>query len=360
MNNIICPVQCFPGSRFGYTTGACATAAAIAAALTVTGATVPDIITVLLPGGASAQLPLTECKLIPGGARASVRKVAGDDPDITHGAIVNTRVSRTGAPGVRFFAGPGVGRVTLPGLQISPGEPAINPVPRRMIADHLLALAPDWSAEVSIDNGERLAQKTFNPRLGIVGGLSILGTSGIVRPFSHESRLCSIRCSLGVAAAAGVGRYALVPGRMGERAARSLYRIPDERALIEVGNDWGFALDCVKELKPANLLVAGHPGKLAKLVSGSFDTHSSRSTSALSVVEKHWIETMRLRPPHAETVEGFFKQLDSFTSLFAVKLADAIADKVSQRICSCCPVAVALTDMKAGIYGESRGICVWK
>lgn len=349
-----------PGLRCGYTTGTCATAAATAAALTLIGATVPDTITLRLPDGASAVLPITECTLDSGGARASVRKDAGDDPDITNGVLVKVRVSRAAAAGVHFFAGPGVGRVTLAGLQIPPGQPAINPVPRRMIADHLLALAPNWNVEVSIENGEVLAEKTFNPRLGIVGGLSILGTTGIVRPFSHESQLCSIRCSFGVAEAAGVKRYVLVPGHMGERAVRSLYLIPDERALIEVGNDWGFALDRVKELQPASLLVAGHPGKLAKLINGYFNTHSSRSVSALSIVEKYWSETMQLPAPQAKTVEGFFGQLDSNRVLFAAKLAEAVVGKVLERIGSCCPVAVALSDMNAGLYGASQGISAWK
>lgn len=348
------------GLRCGCTTGTCATAAATAAALALTGAHVPNVITVRLPHGGNAEMAILGCNVTAEGAEANVRKDAGDDPDITNGALVTARVSFSGKIGVHFHAGRGVGNVTLPGLQIPPGEPAINPVPRQMIAYHLLALSPGWNVEISIDNGEILAEKTFNPRLGIVGGLSILGSTGIVRPFSHESQLCSIRCSFGVADAAGIRQFILVPGHPGERAVRASYRVTDERQLIEVGNDWGFALDRVMELQPSALLVAGHPGKLVKFVSDCFDTHSSRSVSALPVVESLWQEIMGIKVRSAKTVEGFFKQLGPDGSSFARMLAEKIAGKVSERIGSCCPVAVALTDMSAGVYGASQGIDSWK
>ncbi|MBO6784803.1 MAG: cobalt-precorrin-5B (C(1))-methyltransferase, partial [Alphaproteobacteria bacterium] len=179
------------GLRRGWTTGACATAAAKAAYEALLGGAFPDPVAIRLPRGLRAEFPLSEARLEREEAVAAVVKDAGDDPDVTHGATVRCAVARGAAgDGVRFVAGEGVGTVTLPGLPVPPGEPAINPKPREMIAAALSEVAgeygvsPDVTVTVAIPGGEALAERTANPRLGIVGGLSVLGTTGVVIPYS--------------------------------------------------------------------------------------------------------------------------------------------------------------------------------
>ena len=177
--------------------------------------------------------------------------------------------------------------MTKPGLAIPPGEPAINPVPRRMIREAVREVTPRGvRVTISIPGGGELARKTFNPRIGIVGGLSILGTTGIVRPFSCSAIRETLRCTLNVAAAAGIRAPVFVPGHIGERAARAHFRVADEQ-IVEVGNEWGFVLDEALGRPFSALLILGHPGKLAKLTAGDWDTHSGRSGSALPVVAAH-------------------------------------------------------------------------
>ena len=221
-----------------------------------------------LPGGTRIALPVAYVRPAAGGAEAAVVKDAGDDPDVTNGALVTATVAWTAGDGVEFAAGDGVGTVTKPGLAIPPGEPAINPVPRRMIAEAVREVTPRGvRVTVAIPGGAELARKTFNPRIGVLGGLSILGTTGIVRPFSCSAMRESLRCSLDVAAAAGVRAPVFVPGHIGERAARAHFRVADEQ-VVEVGNEWGFALDEALRRPFADLLIAGPPGKAGEADGG--------------------------------------------------------------------------------------------
>ncbi|HSQ41613.1 MAG TPA: cobalt-precorrin-5B (C(1))-methyltransferase CbiD [Fibrobacteraceae bacterium] len=353
---------CSPQGRMGITTGTCATAASLMAALRLLGEWHRNQIPVRLPDGSDESIPVLESGCRNDLAWAVVRKDAGDDPDVTHCALVRADVRRSDTPGVRFLAGKGVGTVTRPGLQIPPGEPAINPTPRRMISDHLLALGPAWEVTLSVKNGEALAQQTFNPRLGIVGGLSILGTSGRVRPFNHQSQLCSIHCAVGVGRAAQLQRWVLVPGHFGEKAARDHYRIPSDLALLEVGNDWGYALDLLCAETPQAVLLVGHPGKLAKLSQGYWDTHSSRSPSALPGITAEWCQAGHPLPPNLQTVEGFCAAIQDHPAAqaFFQQVAEQVANAVAERFKRLCPVAVSLCDMRAEIYGESTEILAWK
>ncbi len=202
--------------RRGWTTGACAAAAAKAAAGALLGQGFADPVALRLPRGGRASFALAERALAGGAATAAVVKDAGDDPDVTHGCLVRAEV-RHGAKGagVTFRAGEGVGTVTRPGLPVPPGEPAINPVPRRMIAEALEEVAgepPDLVVTVSIPGGAELAAKTLNPRLGIVGGLSVLGTTGVVVPYSCAAWIHSIHRGVDVARAAGLGHVAAATG----------------------------------------------------------------------------------------------------------------------------------------------------
>ncbi|MEM7379072.1 MAG: cobalt-precorrin-5B (C(1))-methyltransferase CbiD, partial [Pseudomonadota bacterium] len=195
--------------RRGWTTGACATAACHAACLGLLRGTLPNTVRITLPRGERPEFTVVRGELSAYSATATVEKDAGDDPDVTHGALISVHLSRNTLGTVRFFAGPGVGTVTLPGLPIAVGEPAINPVPRQMMTDTLAGLGAahgvttGWDVTVSVEDGERLAAQTWNGRLGIVGGLSILGTTGIVRPYSCAAWIHSIHRGVDVARARG-------------------------------------------------------------------------------------------------------------------------------------------------------------
>jgi len=271
------------GLRYGWTTGACATAATTAAYTALLTGEFPDPVGITLPKGQQPTFALAVEGLDQNHAQAGVVKDAGDDPDVTHGALVRATV-RHGEPGtgVAFRAGPGVGTVTKPGLPLEVGEPAINPVPRQMIRDHVARVAAayhgtgDVSVEISVDHGEEIAKRTWNPRLGILGGLSILGTTGIVVPYSCSAWIDSIRRGIDVARAAGYTHVAGCTGSTSERVAQELYGLPDD-ALLDMGDFAGAVLKYLKRHPVERLTIAGGIGKLAKLADGHLDLHSGRS-----------------------------------------------------------------------------------
>lgn len=270
--------------RRGWTTGACAAAAARAAYAALLTGRFPDPVTIELPGRVFASFSVEACLLGHGGATATVVKDAGDDPDVTHGALVRVTVE-AGPPGrgVSFRAGEGVGRVTLPGLPLAPGEPAINPAPREMIRRNLAAVADehgvalDLVVTVAIPGGEALAAKTANPRLGIEGGLSILGTTGRVIPYSCAAWVHSIHRGIDVARASGLAHLGAATGERSEAGLRALLGLP-ERAMIEMGDFAGATLKYLRRHPVARLSIGGGFGKLSKLAGGALDLHSSRSS----------------------------------------------------------------------------------
>lgn len=298
--------------RYGYTTGACATAASTAAVCRLFAGTELDQIEIVLPRGRKVRFRLEYCRLTATGAEAATVKDAGDDPDVTHGALIFAQVALNEPPGVRFHAGPGVGIVTRPGLPIPPGEPAINPTPRRMITEHLLGLvasghgykAPSplvgegwgegdkrlrhgyhggFEVTIGVENGAELALKTLNPRLGIVGGLSILGTTGIVRPFSCSAYIASIQQAIEVARANGLTHIAACTGAASEQTLRSHYSLPD-MALIEMGDFAGAVLKHLRRAPVPCLTLAGGFGKISKLAAGHLDLHSRNSSVDLALL----------------------------------------------------------------------------
>ena len=270
-----------PGLRTGWTTGACATAAATAAYTALLTGEFPDPVSILLPRGQRPAFALAGEELGEGWATAGVIKDAGDDPDVTHGALISATV-RFGTHGVSFVAGPGVGTVTKPGLPLDVGEPAINPVPRRLIREHVAEVAErnnasgDVVVEISVANGEELARHTWNPRLGILGGLSILGTTGIVVPYSCSAWIDSIRRGVDVARAAGRTHGAGCTGSTSERVVAQLHGLPED-ALLDMGDFAGAVLKYLRRHPVARLTIAGGVGKLAKLAEGQLDLHSGRS-----------------------------------------------------------------------------------
>jgi cobalt-precorrin-5B (C1)-methyltransferase len=346
--------------RSGFTTGACAAAAAKAAMVVMLGQEKPAAVSISLPDGESAVIPV-ECIESDAYTKAAVIKDAGDDPDITNGVTIAVSLAWSEGKEVHFIAGKGVGTVTKPGLSVPPGEPAINPVPRRMITEAIRSLTDRGVAvTVSISGGEELAKRTFNPRLGIVGGLSIIGTTGRVRPFSCSAVRESIRCLIEVASANDLARPVMVPGHIGARAAQGLLRVREEN-IIEVSNEWGFALDAMKGHAFKAILVLGHPGKLAKLAQGEWDTHSSRSPSALPYVAKMAGELTGLVWTDIPTVEGIFNALPADNKrLLGDKLAGAVSNAVHAKLNNAVPVSVVLVDMKGNLLGQKGDLTPWQ
>ena len=244
----------------------------------------PDPVSIRLPRGGTASFPLALADREEVRARAGIIKDAGDDPDVTHGALIIAEAKwATPGSGIGFAAGEGVGTVTRVGLSLAVGEPAINPAPRAMIREMLIEVAaeygappPDLTVTISIPGGERLAEKTMNARLGIIGGLSILGTTGIVIPYSCSSWIHSIHRGIDVARAVGLDRIAAATGSTSERAVQCLYDLPDH-ALIDMGDFVGATLKYLRRHPVPRLTIGGGFAKLAKLAAGHLDLHSARS-----------------------------------------------------------------------------------
>lgn len=270
--------------RYGYTTGSCATATCLAAA---THLLKPNsnlqTIQITLPKKQQVTFQLEYCKLTTQGAIAATCKDAGDDPDVTHQAIIFSEVRLRKAVGIVFRAGEGVGMVTRKGLAIPIGEPAINPVPRQMIQQHLQALAKQqqyhggFEVIIGVENGIALAKKTMNPRLGIVNGLSILGTTGIVRPFSCSAYIASIHQGIDVAKANNIQHIAACTGSGSEAMITKQYALPD-MALIEMGDFVGAVLKHLKKSPINKVSLVGGFGKISKLAAGHLDLHSRKSS----------------------------------------------------------------------------------
>ena len=272
--------------RRGWTTGACATAAAAACAAALTNGVFPDPVEIALPRGGRAAFALAEFALDGPVAQAAIVKDAGDDPDVTHGALIRVKLVRAPAGGIVFRAGEGVGTITRPGLPMPPGEPAINPVPREMIAGVLRERGiADAVVEISVPGGEALAARTLNGRLGIVGGLSILGTTGIVIPFSCAAWIDTIHRGIDVARATGLDHVAASTGSTSEDAVRALHGLP-EHALIEMGDFVGATLKYLARRPVARVSLAGGLAKMTKLAQGRLDLHSRRGALDLAALAR--------------------------------------------------------------------------
>jgi cobalt-precorrin-5B (C1)-methyltransferase len=269
--------------RFGWTTGTCATAAVNAAYMALITGAFPDRVSVVTPGGKEADLEVAFTDQGKDWAKAGIIKDAGDDPDVTHGAMIIACLQQ-GLPqsGVTFTRGDGIGLITKPGLPIAVGEPAINPVPRQMMTEAIDQLAMalngprDIIIEISVPDGAKIALKTWNPRLGIDGGLSILGTTGVVRPFSCSAWIASIHRGIDVARANGLVHVSGSTGSTSEKAVIARYDLP-EIALMDMGDFVGGMLKYMRRNPVANLTIAGGFAKMVKLGQGAIDLHSARS-----------------------------------------------------------------------------------
>lgn len=275
--------------RRGWTTGTCAAAASKAACLALLSGRFPALVEVTLPGGQRPGFSLALEVAGDGFAKAGIVKDAGDDPDVTHGALIMSTVRRgASGSGITFRAGPGVGTVTRPGLPLPPGEPSINPVPRKMITEAIAEVAGgerDFEVEISVADGEKMAEKTLNGRLGILGGISILGTTGIVIPFSCSAWIHSIWRGIDVARAAGLDHVAGSTGNASEKAVQAHHGLP-EIALIDMGDFVGGMLKYLRDHPVSRVTIAGGVAKITKLAQGMLDVHSKRGLADLEALAK--------------------------------------------------------------------------
>lgn len=311
--------------RRGWTTGACATAATKAALMGLWGDGVPQRVKITLPKGETPEFDVAQSATGDGWVEVGIVKDAGDDPDVTHGAMIVTRVSGI-AEGVIFRAGAGVGTVTRPGLPIPVGDPAINPVPRAMMDEVVAEMASEYGQPpaveitISVPGGAVLAQKTWNPRLGITGGLSILGTTGIVRPFSCAAWIASIHRGIDVARAEGQSHVAGCTGATSERVVQGLYDLPDF-AMLDMGDFVGGMIKYLRRHPVERVTIGGGIGKMAKLAQGAVDLHSGRSQVDFDLLAD-WAGDARVR--------GANTALEAF-EMAGAPLAKRIAEEAVAR-----------------------------
>ncbi len=279
--------------RYGFSTGTAAAAAAKAALYELLALPCPETVRVTLPGGGPLAVPLAEHRRLGSGGEAVVVKDAGDDPDVTHGARIGVRAKWANGrccEALAITAGEGVGRVTKPGLPLAVGEPAVNPTPRAMLRRAVREVGDQLSPprllrvhlEIFVPQGEELARRTLNPRLGIVGGISILGTTGLVKPFSHSAYRATIIFSLKVAKAMGLKEVVFSTGGRSEAAlVRLLPHLPEE-AFVQMGDYLRFALKAAAHLGFSKILVGAYIGKALKMAQGFSQTHASRGMASFS------------------------------------------------------------------------------
>ena len=346
--------------RRGWTTGACAAAAAKAAASALLGGVFPDPVTITLPQGQTPAFALAMVEHGDNFARAGIIKDAGDDPDVTHGVLVIAKVWRASVgEGIVFHAGPGVGMVTRPGLPLPPGEPAINPAPRAMIAKALAEVAgtaADFHVEIAIPGGEALALRTLNPRLGIIGGLSVLGTTGIVVPYSCAAWIDSIHRGIDVARACGLTHVAGATGSTSEAAIKQFHGLP-EAALIEMGDFVGGMLKYLRRHPVSRLSIAGGFGKMTKLGQGLLDLHSKRGE-----VDRLWLSARAAEAGASSDAVAAIsnansalhaRELDDSGRLSAVVAARAWETAASVLRAVPCELEIAIFDRSGGLLATT-------
>jgi cobalt-precorrin-5B (C1)-methyltransferase len=329
--------------RRGWTTGACATAATKAALTALVSGDFPDPVEIILPKGQQVAFALALEDRGADWARAGIIKDAGDDPDVTHGCMVVATVRRR-PTGIVFKAGEGVGMVTRPGLLVPVGEPAINPVPRQMMAAVVAEFGGGADIEISIPGGLALAEKTWNGRLGIVGGLSILGTTGIVNPFSCAAWIASIHRGIDVARAAGFAHVAGCTGSTSEEAVRAHYDLPLE-AMLDMGDFAGGLLKYLAVHPVPRLTIGGGFGKMVKLAQGAMDLHSGRSQ-----VDFAWLAELAPARLRDEVLSANTAQhvLEMCGDELARKVATAALGQVQMRLQGSGVVADVIVVDRAG------------
>jgi cobalt-precorrin-5B (C1)-methyltransferase len=350
--------------RKGWTTGACAAAAALAAFEALETGVFPDPVSIRLPKGERPLFELACMDLVDGAATAGIVKDAGDDPDVTHGVTVLATIRRNvPGTGIIFHAGDGVGTVTKPGLPVVSGEPAINPGPRKMIGDALLDSAEaldvtaDLDVTIAIPGGEEIAKKTWNPRLGIVGGLSILGTTGIVHPYSCSAWIHSIHQGIDVARATGVDHVAGVTGRTSEAAIGKMYGF-DEGALIDMGDFVGGMLKYLRRHPIERLTVGGGFAKMVKLAQGNLDLHSSRSQVDFKQLAQ-WLADLGAEPDDVARAEQANTAAQILMSAGSIEIGGLVARRAREvalaTLSGRTAVEIVIVDRNGTVVGRADG-----
>jgi cobalt-precorrin-5B (C1)-methyltransferase len=358
--------------RSGYTTGACAAAAARAAVRALITGRPVEWVSVDLPVGRTATFHISRCEVCDHAATCGTIKDAGDDPDVTNGAEILATAEWTPSPGVQVAGGPGVGVVTRAGLAVPVGQPAINPTPRRIIVravqDELAALASGEKpagdrgvrVTISVPNGEALAAQTLNPRLGIVGGISILGTTGIVRPFSAAAYRATIHVALRVASRNGIRRVVLTTGARSEAYARRTYPRWPELSFVEIGDHVGYALTQAARLDFRQIVLAGMIGKLSKVAQGRWQTHVERGGVDIAFLADLAAEcgatpelVARCRKANTAHHIQVLLRREGITGL-EQRLATLAATQISQRLGGTPRVEVLLYAMDGTLLGRAN------
>lgn len=314
----------------GFTTGSCAQAAAKGAFLMLVRGKIVQSAAIETPSGVKLRLPLVDQKIGGRSAACAVIKKSGEEPDVTHGAKICARVKWLKQRDVRIQGGPGIGKVTKPGLAMPVGEWAINPVPRRMIFKEISKLLPEKrgvAITLSVRGGKKIAERTYNPKLGIIGGISIIGTTGIVEPKSLKAYTTSLALELDVLRAQGYTQAVLVLGYVGEKYAREILKM-EKDAVVKIGDHVGFMLEqCVKKGFEKVLLI-GHIGKMIKLAGGQFDTHCRFGDQRISLMVRY----ARFCGANEKTVREILKQTTAEAAIAVLEKAGlaGVFDKMSE------------------------------
>ncbi|MBT0158366.1 cobalamin biosynthesis protein CbiD [Candidatus Bathyarchaeota archaeon A05DMB-2] len=346
--------------KYGITTGASATAAAKAALITLLSGPV-DRVVIPTPIGLRFEIPVKECrKLDDATALAVVVKDAGEDIDATNGLEISATVRLTDDGKVTITNGQGIGTVTKPGLQVPVGEPAINPMPKRMITEAVKEMLPAGKGAevvVSAPEGEKVAEKTLNAKLGVVGGISVLGTTGVVKPYSLEACRRSMVPQIDIALACGYKRIFVVPGNIGEKITRQFFKVPEE-AIVQTGDFMGYMLDKAVEKGVQEIVLLGHPGKLVKLAAGIFNTHHKVADARNEVIAAYAgaagadTETINavLQANTTEEAAEILKRKNLSHATFD-KIAQRVNSRVAERTGNKAKISVIIVSMGGQVLG---------
>ncbi|WP_096201121.1 cobalt-precorrin-5B (C(1))-methyltransferase [Bacillus sp. FJAT-45350] len=355
--------------RHGYTTGANATAATKAALLSLLEQTEIKKVEILLPMGETVTFQMESIQFTKNKAEASVIKDAGDDPDATHKAVINASVFLSNNPGIFLDGGVGVGRVTKPGLPVPVGQAAINPVPRKMITETAKAILEEYCVEkgikviISVPDGEEIAKKTLNARLGIIGGISILGTRGTVVPFSTSAYKASVAQAINVAVEAGCNHLFLTTGGRSEKYAMELYPDHPEEAFIEMGDFVGFAVKQCKVKKVQRITLVGMMGKFSKVAQGVMMVHSKSAPvdfNFLADVAKNsgvpFDLVDEIKEANTASQVGTLMYENGYNSFFS-SLCRYASHECLQHIKSEMEIETIIMSMKNEVLGRESVIC---
>lgn len=345
--------------RSGLTTGTSASAVAKASAYMLVNQCIINHVNITLPTGNEVILELIDIKLTKKSAKCTTIKDAGDDPDITHGASIVGEAIKSESQKVKLIAGEGIGKVTKPGLAVEVGKPAINPTPLKMINEALSEVVPDnygIDVTISVPAGAKLAQKTFNPKLGIEGGISILGTTGVVKPMSEEALKDALVLKLQQLSVQGATKAILSPGNYGKAFSKQQFNYAEEKTVL-TSNYIGFMLEQAVRHNFKQLVLVGHIGKLVKLAGGIFQTHSRTADARNEILAAHYFQ-------YTKDIEGFEKIMTANTTEEVVSemehtkfwgyLANKIKSRAEQYIYGEIQVEIVIFSQQKGLLSSTK------